>query len=210
MSSNRSTGFWDSFLPPRYPFQKALGRHSAKMLEGVETLSLWFESGDPALAERVRDIEHEADDIMMEISNQLARVFITPMDSEDIRMLSGALDQILNYCKNTVRELDIFQVTPDDCMKAIIREILDGARAIHEAVRMLPKMNVDISGHIKDAIKSERRVEKIYRIGLNDLFNGDDLKEILKKREVYRHLSNTADRVWEAANLLASLNLKYS
>jgi uncharacterized protein Yka (UPF0111/DUF47 family) len=58
-------------------------------------------------------------------------------------------------------------------------------------------------------VKCERVVEKFYRQGVNNLFEMDDIKEILKRREVYRHLSNTADRIHEAANLLSMIHVKY-
>lgn len=58
-------------------------------------------------------------------------------------------------------------------------------------------------------MKCEHKVEKLYRQGVNDLFEGNDIKEILKRREVYRHLSNTADRINDAADILSMIMVKY-
>jgi uncharacterized protein Yka (UPF0111/DUF47 family) len=52
----------------------------------------------------------------------------------------------------------------------------------------------------------------VYREALADLFSGaEDTKHImkmLKQREIYRHLSNAADRGDEAANVIADIVVK--
>jgi hypothetical protein len=66
--------------------------------------------------------------------------------------------------------------------------------------------------HAQRAKKIETYVERVYRKTLADLFvPPKDLKgmvEILKLREVYRHLSNAADRIDEAANILSDIVVK--
>ncbi len=58
----------------------------------------------------------------------------------------------------------------------------------------------------------ENRVEAVYREAIADLFaSADDVEhivEMLKKREVYRHLSNAADRGDEAANVISDIVVK--
>jgi len=58
--------------------------------------------------------------------------------------------------------------------------------------------------------KLENEIEKTYRRGLAELFESDDIKHVLKTREVYRHLSNAADRALEATNVLGSILVKTS
>jgi uncharacterized protein len=196
-------------LPREYNFFRALLEHSEKVTEGICALEKWFETRDPELALKVREIEHEADEIMLKIASELGKVFATPIDREDIHLLSVAIDQIINYGKNTVRELEIFDITPDDNMIQIIKHIMYGTIEIEEAIKALPSFSPEIKEHLEKAIKCERRVEKLYRKGVNHLFDGDDLKEILKRREVYRHLSNTADRIEDAASMLSMILVKY-
>jgi uncharacterized protein Yka (UPF0111/DUF47 family) len=57
-----------------------------------------------------------------------------------------------------------------------------------------------------DTTLSERK----YREGLVELFKTSDVIEILKTREVYRHLSNAADRVVEASNIIGDILVKMS
>ena len=61
------------------------------------------------------------------------------------------------------------------------------------------------SEHCQRAKALENRVENIYREALADMFKEtNDVKllvNMMKMREVYRHLSNAADRGDEAANV---------
>jgi len=52
------------------------------------------------------------------------------------------------------------------------------------------------------ARKAERRVEKNYRKAIAELFQGEDYIHMFKRREIYRHLSNGADRMAACANTL--------
>ncbi|MCK7467184.1 MAG: hypothetical protein MZU91_02885 [Desulfosudis oleivorans] len=51
-------------------------------------------------------------------------------------------------------------------------------------------------------------MEKEYRTALGDLFEGNDPVYMLKMREIYRHLSNAADRGDEAANIISDIIVK--
>jgi hypothetical protein len=55
-------------------------------------------------------------------------------------------------------------------------------------------------------------VEDVYREALADLFSGpkdvEHVVEMLKLRELYRHLSNSADRGDEAANVITDIVVK--
>jgi len=58
----------------------------------------------------------------------------------------------------------------------------------------------------------ENKVEDVYREALADMFTDTDdtrsLVRMMKLREVYRHLSNAADRGDEAANVIADIVVK--
>jgi uncharacterized protein len=68
--------------------------------------------------------------------------------------------------------------------------------------------------HVQRAKALENRVETVYREALADLFKGpkniDHVMDMLKAREIYRHLSNAADRGDNAANVVADIIMKVS
>jgi uncharacterized protein Yka (UPF0111/DUF47 family) len=80
------------------------------------------------------------------------------------------------------------------------------------AVNSLETHPAVANDHAQRAKALENRVENIYREALADLFRGaEDVKHIIKmmkQREVFRHLSNAADRGDEAANVIADIVVK--
>jgi uncharacterized protein Yka (UPF0111/DUF47 family) len=66
--------------------------------------------------------------------------------------------------------------------------------------------------HAQRAKALENRVESVYREAIAALFQGpaepEHIVEMLKLREIYRHLSNAADRGDEAANIISDIVVK--
>ena len=64
--------------------------------------------------------------------------------------------------------------------------------------------------HAVQAKAYENTMEKAYHHALANLFKGSDTVYMLKMREIYRHLSNAADRGDEAANIISSIVMKHT
>lgn len=187
---------------------------AALTLEGLEALNLYFENNDPETAKLLTKKEKEADEARRILIDELNRTFVTPFDREDIFALSGAIDDVLDYAYSTANEMDIFGIKATPYMKRIAALLRDAAFEILQAVDRLEEHPNVAGDHVKRAKALENRVEETYREALADLFSHaeslDHLLEILKFREVYRHLSNAADRGDEAANAIANIVVKIS
>ena len=84
----------------------------------------------------------------------------------------------------------------------------EAASAIVQAIAALPVNAEKVREKIVYAKKRENYVEHCYREALVDLFKENDVVSILKNREVYRHMSNAADRGDEVANILGNILIK--
>jgi hypothetical protein len=97
-------------------------------------------------------------------------------------------------------------------MLRIASLLKDAAYEIHHAVQRLQKNPAVAIDHAQRAKALENRVEGVYREAIADLFSGPEdvhhVVEMLKLREVYRHLSNAADRGDEAGNIIADIVVK--
>jgi uncharacterized protein Yka (UPF0111/DUF47 family) len=97
-------------------------------------------------------------------------------------------------------------------MQRIATLLRDAAYELLLAVDRLENHPRVATEHAQRAKALENRVEGVYREALADLFsNVEDLEHVvnmLKLREVYRHLSNAADRGDEAANVIADIVVK--
>jgi len=185
---------------------------AALTLKGLDLLKEYMDSQTPETAQQITAAEKEADEVRRILIDELNRTFITPFDREDIFALSRAVDDMLDYGYTTVDEMEILKVKPTEYMLRIASLLRDAASEIHLAAQRLEHHPGVAAEHAQRAKALENRVENVYREALAELFSGpEDVKHVvkmLKKREVYRHLSNAADRGDEAANIIADVVVK--
>jgi predicted phosphate transport protein (TIGR00153 family) len=193
-------------------FIQMLVDQAAKTLEGMEALEEFMGGGDASYAEQVAKSEEEADEIRRILIDELNRSFVTPFDREDIFGLSRAIDDILDYGYTTIDEMVILKVEPNPYLHRIASLLKEAAKEIHLATLRLADHPGVANDHAMRAKALENRVEYVYREALSDLFSGpkdlDHVVGMLKLRELYRHLSNCADRGDEAANVIGDIVVK--
>jgi predicted phosphate transport protein (TIGR00153 family) len=190
-------------------FFELLSRQSKKTVEGLEALWSFAESGTREHANQVRSLEREADELRRILIEELDKTFVTPLDREDLYALSRAIDDVVDYANTTVDEMEIYEVKGDAHIKEMINILRKAAREIGEAVDILNDYPKIASEHAVKAKAYENTMEKAYHMALADLFKGGDTVYMLKMREIYRHLSNAADRGDEAANIISSIVMKH-
>jgi uncharacterized protein len=197
------------FKKRRNIFIQLIHHQAALTLEGLEALKTYMLAQDPKAAEQLTVKEKEADEARRILIYELNRTFITPFDREDIFALSRTIDDVLDYAYSTVTEMEIFKVHPTPFMQRIASLLRDATYELLMAVDCLDEHPGVAGEHAQRAKALENRIEEVYREALADLFQGgDNIKHVikmLKSREVYRHLSNAADRVDDAANVIADI-----
>jgi predicted phosphate transport protein (TIGR00153 family) len=181
-------------------------------LEGLDALKVYMGTQDPDAAALLEAKEKAADEARRILIDDLNRTFVTPFDREDIFALSRTIDDVLDYAYSTLSELQILKVVPTPYMEQIASLLRDAANELFMAVNSLEAHPAVANDHAQRAKALENRVESVYREALADLFKGaEDIKHVIKmmkQREVYRHLSNAADRGDEAANVIADIVVK--
>lgn len=200
------------FMKRQNVFIKLIHDQASLTLDGLEALKTYFENHDPSAAKLLTTKEKEADEARRILIDELNRTFVTPFDREDIFSLSRAIDDVLDYAYSTVSEMVILDVKATPFMQRMASLLRDAAYELLMAVNCLEE-HVGVAGeHAQRAKALENRVEEVYREALAELFsNAKDIEHmlmILKMREVYRHLSNAADRGDEAANVIADIVVK--
>lgn len=193
-------------------FIKLIHDQAALTLEGLEALKTYMQSQDAEAAKTLTTKEKEADEARRILIYELNKTFITPFDREDIFSLSRTIDDVLDYAYSTITEMEMLKVKPTPHMQRIASLLRDAAAELLLAVDRLEQHPGVANEHAQRAKALENRVEDVYREALAELFSGgEDIKQVvkmLKFREVYRHLSNAADRGDEAANVIADIVVK--
>lgn len=200
------------FRPRPNRFIQLLIQQAEYTVQGTEALTDYLNEPISQKAEEVTRMEKEADEVRRILIDELNRTFVTPIDREDIHALSRAIDDVLDYAYTTVGEMAILDVEPNHFLHRMASLLCDAAREIHMGVLRLSDHPGVAEDHAVRAKALENRVETVYREAIADLFHlprdVDHVVEMLKLREIYRHLSNAADRGDEAANVLSDIVVK--
>jgi len=164
---------------------------------------------------KIEKIEHDADEITHQLANKIDATFVTPFDKEDLRSLSGALDDITDHIESAMQRFFLYRIPelrPDlSSMVVILEEI---SKATDEAVGVLKKKPSrkamqPLFIHIHDL---ETQSDQAYRKALVDLFNMEnpDPLNIIKWKEIYDKVEMTVDVCEYAANIVESMVVKYA
>lgn len=194
-------------------FLSLLVEQASLTVSGLDLLKGYLKKRNSSLAQQVMDAEMQADEVRNILIDELKRAFITPINREDIFNLSRKIDDVLDYASTTVEEMEILDVAPTPFMIQMASLLHESAQEILLAVQRLQDDHPAVAAdHAQRAKGIENQVETVYREALADLFSGPKSFEhvvvMFKSREVYRHLSNAADREDDAANVIADIVMK--
>jgi predicted phosphate transport protein (TIGR00153 family) len=183
------------------------------MVAELGALTVYMEKRSSKVAKQIAQTENEADEVRRILIAELMKTFVTPYDREDIFTLSREIDDVLDYAYTTVDEMEILDVEPTAYMQQMAKLLHDASIEIKLAVERLQEEHYTVSNdHTQRAKALENKVESVYREALSHLFkettNVKHVVNMLKVREIYRHLSNAADREDDAANIISDIVMK--
>ncbi|MCK4693661.1 MAG: DUF47 family protein [Anaerolineales bacterium] len=193
-------------------FLELLVKQAEFTVEGMQALLEYVKEPSEEVAQQVTQIEKEADEVRRILIDELNRTFVTPIDREDIFALSLTIDDVLDYAESTVEEMYLLDVKPNAYIERMVSLLTDAAREIYMGVIRLEDHPNVATDHSVRAKALENRMETVYREAIANLFQMprdiDHVVEMLKLREIYRHLSNAADRGDAAANVIGDIVVK--
>jgi len=171
-----------------------------------------MESEDISTIKDIDNKEKEGDEVRRILIDEINRTFSTPFDREDIFSLSRAIDDILDYANTAVDEMNILKIRSNPQLIKMSDILSRAARNLYQAVKMLPTHPRVSTNHVIKVKGFENRLEKVYRAALAELFSTpkdlEGIIDILKTRELYRHLSNAGDKCDEAADIIGDILVK--
>ncbi|MES2772732.1 MAG: DUF47 family protein [Bacteroidota bacterium] len=163
---------------------------------------------------QIEDLEHVCDDFTHKIFTELGRNFITPFDREDIHYLATSIDDVADYIYASAKKINFYKVNPNDSGIHKMAELIEqGAAELNNAVHELRNMkNMRVITDALVKINSlENQADDIFDLSIERLFDQeDDVKEVIKKREIYQIMELATDKCEDAANVIESIILKYA
>jgi len=192
------------FLPSEPDLIGMLTSQACVTVGGLEAFARWS-AGTPEAEHEVRLKEHEADEARRQVLITVRNAFVTPISPEDAFELAERLDAVLNAAKNTVRETEVLQLSPDQPMAEMAEVVAEGVGHLARAFAVLVSDPDSATSAADDAVSSQRKLERIYRQAMSSLVQEDELREVMGRRELYRRYSrmgeaveHVAHRVWYA------------
>jgi uncharacterized protein len=153
-------------------------------------------------------------EITQELTEQLCKTFITPLEREDIQALAAALYKIPKTVEKIGERILIFPAELHGRSFKKHLELLDqAAEAVLAMVKELRKGTDVATAREKNARLQtiEGDADKLELELLHDLYHGDyNPKQILFLRDLYELLEKVIDRCRDAGNIILQVVLKYS
>lgn len=205
-------GFWQKlvrrFVPEVPDFATLLARQGAQVQKTIDDLVEYVQHPEATLRDQLHRDEEEAGRLRDENMRRLNNAFSTPFDREDIYRAIEELDWIVVHTRRTAREMEILRVTPDNFIREICLEIQTGVRALEMGFSQLGSDTEAAYRQAEAARRVDRRARHLYEEALGELFQGDDVVDMLKRREIYHHLADGAKRVRKTAEVLQDIVVK--
>ena len=185
----------DKFYFDNFSQCAALSKKAADYL--LECLENYNPCRIERMLEEVHEIEHSADIKRHEMSDTLARAFVTPVDREDLGMLSHNLDNVTDKIEDIVQKLYINNITEiNPSAVSFAKQIVRACEYICEVMDEF--VNFKKSKRIQTLIIKLNDIEdvcdKIYLSSMRELMkNPQNIFITISWREIFDCFESCAD-----------------
>ncbi|MGI6285681.1 DUF47 family protein [Neomoorella humiferrea] len=160
-------------------------------------------------------LEQKGDKVTDKIIDKLNKTFITPFDREDIYSIARELNEIMDSVCSTVEKMVIYEAgKPGARFKEMVNIFVratNNVKAMVYSIRKIKDNTTAIIDLYHEVTKDESLGDKVYRLGVADLFkHGKDAIEVIKWKEVFEQLETSLDRCEKVAKLIRGVVVKYA
>ncbi len=168
-----------------------------------------------AKAQELKELEHQGDVITHEIMARVHRSFVTPIDREDITLLTHSLDDVMDFIEAAGRTAHLYHIAqPTERARELARIVEKMALKLNEVVRRLRRRDQYfwILQQCVEINTLENDADDVQHAALAELFEvcSTDTCGVIKWREIYDHLESATDRGEDVANVLEGIVLKHA
>jgi hypothetical protein len=200
-------------IPRELAFFDLYDRAAEGVLRAVMDLAILLDDLPNAErhAQRIRDLEHEGDDLTHQIIALVNTTFVTPFDRKDMHRLASCLDDVIDAVEGLADLLVLLRIAKPLPQFAQQIEVLRRAMtAVSIAVRDLRSLHPleEVLAEIK---RAEREGDWVYRRGVAELYSGDyEPMQVLMWKDLLHHGEAALDTCEDIANTIESVLLKFA
>lgn len=202
------------FLPRECNFFNLFDKQAAYAVDAAVYFKELAAKGaiDDSSLQKMKDIEHQGDEVAHEIIDRLNKTFITPFDREDIHKLAKELDDVVDMLYTIVNRMKVYKLaSPDKNLIEFSDVIEKSVRAVQCAVRAMRQTK-----HLKAVSEACVEVNSLENIGdslrdtvLAELFEtSKDPIMVIKMKEIYQDAETVLDICEDVAHVVESILVK--
>lgn len=165
-----------------------------------------------AMLEKMHNFEHSADMKKHEMREALAKAFVTPVDREDLDMLSHQLDTVLDLIEEVLQKLYIYNI------KTIEPSAIEYAKNLVRACNLLGEIMADFENFKKskklqplivELNDVEEECDKLYLKTMHELTkNTSDVLTTISWYKIFDCFEACADACEHVSECVGSIVLK--
>jgi len=201
------------FRPVDTTFYDLFTQLANQLVQGSALLAemLGEDSDRSAIAKRMREEEHLADEATHGIIRRVNQTFVTPFDREDIYALASGLDDVMDFMEETVDLVLLYEVSRLPAELADQVEVIQRCAALTaETMPRLQSMQ-NLEEYWIEINRLENAGDKSYRRILVKLFSGEfKALEVLKLKDIVDSLEHAIDAFEKVANTIEQIAVKES
>lgn len=205
---------FNMFLKKEDKFYTHLRNLSANLMESADFFDKYKINGKQDLEEfasKMKFYEHKGDNLVHQIIHDLNKVFITPIEREDILSLATHIDDVLDGMEGTAALFYLYEIPrADDYMVKFVDFIHRCVVEINAAIDLLVnKKLIDMREHIIRIKEYESNCDELRRDSIRYLFqNETDPFRLIQYKEIYEELEAISDHCESVANVFEAIIMK--
>jgi len=170
----------------------------------------------PKYAAELDQLEGEGDRLTHELQNKIATMFITPLDKEDLRELSQALDDVTDLIEAAAARAELYSLKEAraDLLPAVDL-LLQLTILTENAVKELRNgfaRSKTLRSTLTEIHTVENHSDRAFRKALKTLFDepGIDALTVIKWKEMFDRIEHASDKCEDIAAIIGTIIDKYS
>jgi uncharacterized protein len=205
----------DLILPEDKVFFTLFKEMAEKITEAATTLNEITHElpGGTEKAHKVRQIEHQGDEITRKIYEQLNESLITPLEPDEIARLAPAFDDVLDKIDWVTHQLCNYGIPEsNDVLKEYSYLILLSSSEITHAVESLStlKNQDDVKTHVVEISRLYNLSTELLSRAVLELFKNKDLLMIIKLKDIYEGFAKVMEKCNDVGHALSDIAMAHS
>ena len=179
----------------------------------LQDLVLRFDDPDASI-KALEEKEREGDQQVHAMMDRLNKSFITPIDREDLFLISKDLDNITDAIESTAHLFAMFDVrSMREDAKAFVKLIVEATAELHAVTKEMKnfKKSKELKPKVIEVNRLENEGDKLHRRAVHALFTQEkDALEVMKWREVYEKMEDALDACEHVSNIILGVVMKHA